>query len=132
VEEQIYVGFPTRTDEFLMEQFHRAPWEGRIKLVDQLEDQRLRELGYRLIFTERPGALSAEKQRELEHWRSERLNPLGEVPWLTVAGALDEAEKLQEKSSETDKTISELIDWLCAQSPPAAPKAPPNRQPVMV
>jgi exodeoxyribonuclease-1 len=132
VEEQIYDGFPTRTDEFFMEKFHRAPWEGRVKLVDQFEDQRLRELGYRLIFTERPGALSAAQQRELERWRNQRLRPLGEVPWLTLAGALDEAEKLEEKATVTDKTISELIDWFCAQSPKVAPQALPNRQLVMV
>ena len=126
VEEQIYDGFPIRTDEFLMAQFHCAPWEGRVKLVDQLEDQRLRELGYRLIFTEKPDVLSANKRRELEHWRSERLKPLGEVPWLTLADALDEAEELQGKASETDQIISELINWLWARSPSTVPQTPSN------
>ena len=33
VEEQIYKQFPDKTDEFLMERFHQAPWERRAELV---------------------------------------------------------------------------------------------------
>jgi exonuclease I len=50
VEEQIYERFPSKTDEFLMDQFHRTAWERRPELVERLSDRRLRELGFRLIY----------------------------------------------------------------------------------
>jgi hypothetical protein len=118
VEEQIYERFPSKTDEFLMDQFHRTAWERRPELVEQLSDRRLRELGLRLIYIERPDALCAEKRRELERWHNERLNPTCDVPWLTVAGALSEAEKLHQVDSESRELLSNLLDWLRARSPP--------------
>lgn len=119
VEEQIYDGFPTRTDEFLTAQFHRAPWEERANLIEQLEDRRLRELGYRLIFFERPDSLSVQKRHEMELWRQARLKPLTDVPWLTVAGALAEAETLRDEKPDDQETLSELISWFQGITPTA-------------
>jgi exodeoxyribonuclease-1 len=111
VEEQIYDRFPTRTDEFLMERFHKVPWESRAKLVEQMEDSRLRELGYRLIFLERPDVLPAEKQIEMALWQQTRLKALSNVPWLTVPGALADAETLRNENPSEQEMLSELIHW---------------------
>jgi hypothetical protein len=84
-----------------------------------ISDGRLRELGFRLIYIERPDALCAEKRRELELWHNERLNPTCAVPWLTVTGALNEAEKLRQEDPENRELLSSLLGWLRARSPPA-------------
>ena len=57
VEEQLYDGFFTDTDYRLMNSFHEAPWPDRLAIIDQFEDARLRELGYRLVHDERPDLL---------------------------------------------------------------------------
>ena len=54
-----------------------------------MEDERLRALGYRLIYVKTPHILPGDKRRELDLWRSERLTPAGEVPWLTLPNALN-------------------------------------------
>jgi hypothetical protein len=118
VEEQIYERFPSKTDDFLLDQFHQTAWERRTELVERLSDGRLRELGFRLIYFERPDALCAEKRRELEVWHNQRLNPTCEVPWLTITDALSEAEKLRQEDSESRELLSSLLDWLRARSPP--------------
>jgi exodeoxyribonuclease-1 len=111
VEERIYDGFPDRTDQFLMDQFHKLPWESREKIVDQFSDQRLRELGHRLIYLEKPAALSAAKRDALDLWKNQRLNSRDETPWLTVSAAISEAYKLLEEEPD-NKIITELIGWL--------------------
>jgi exodeoxyribonuclease-1 len=100
IEERIYDGFASNPDQFLMEQFHKVPWESRGKIVDLLDDERLRELGYRLIYVEKPNALSEEKRRELHLWKSQRLNPNGNAPWLTIGAATNQADKLLEEEPE--------------------------------
>jgi exodeoxyribonuclease-1 len=112
VEERIYDGFPSRADELLMQRFHQVHWEQRAEILGQINDLRIRELGYRLVHTERPNVLPAEKRAELDAWCGQRLRPNIEVPWLTIAAALDEAEKLlAEKSGDKDLVV-EVRAWL--------------------
>ena len=96
-----------------MQRFHQVPWEQRREILDQMEDERLRALGYRLIYVETPHILPADKRRELDLWRSERLTPAGEVPWLTLPNALNQARELHEKEKDVEikQILSELIDW---------------------
>jgi hypothetical protein len=41
-----------------MRQFHIAPWEDRMDLVRQMQDQRFARIGQRLIYFEKPDLLS--------------------------------------------------------------------------
>src|SRR5262249_7784981 len=95
-----------------MEQFHRAPWEKRLQIVERLEDRRLRELGYRLIFIERPNALCAEKRLEMQRWLSDRISPTVDVPWRTLEDALAKARELSGHDPETREVLAELMEWL--------------------
>jgi exodeoxyribonuclease I len=117
VEERIYDGFPSRPDELLMQQFHRAPWEQRAGILDQAEDLRIRELGYRLIYTERPALLSEKKRTELDAWHGQRLRPNFEVPWLTISGALDEVERELAEGNDDRDFAFEVKSWLETVSP---------------
>jgi exodeoxyribonuclease-1 len=58
VEKQIYDGFPSNSDSARMRQFHIAPWEDRMDLVRQMQDQRFARIGQRLIYYEKPDLLS--------------------------------------------------------------------------
>jgi exodeoxyribonuclease-1 len=49
VEEMIYAGFPSRSDEATAASFHRAPWNERPGIVQSLDDARLQEFGLRLF-----------------------------------------------------------------------------------
>lgn len=116
VEQQIYEGFPNRSDEFLMQRFHQVPWEQRAGILEQIEDPRIRELGYRVIYAEQPRCLSGAKIIELEAWRGYRLRTNSEVPWLTTGAALAEAENLLKVDSRNVELLSEIRDWLRAST----------------
>ncbi len=54
VEAQIYEGFYNHADKKLLEAFHQAEWQERAKLVQQLTDVRLKELGNRMLVLNAP------------------------------------------------------------------------------
>ncbi len=114
VEERIYDGFPNAADQALMEQFHNAAWADRVALADRIEDPRVSEFAYRLIFFERPDLLPAAKAAELDAWRAERaLTEDDTVPWMTIRKALREADDLLKNASGDEAALLvEVKDFL--------------------
>ena len=77
-----------------MQRFHQIPWEQRNGILEQLQDERMRELGRRLIYTERPDALLNHTRADLDAWCDQRLRPNIDVPCATIGGALTETQEL--------------------------------------
>lgn len=96
VEEQIYEGFWSQADEKRMAKFHGADWTERLQIVNQLEDPRLKWLGRRLLFVERPDLLEQDQHREISVLKARRMlgvhEPAGK--WTTLATAMAEVEGL--------------------------------------
>jgi hypothetical protein len=97
-----------------MQRFHQVSWEQRAGILEQIEDPRIRELGYRIIYAERPNCLSSLKRAALDAWHGYRLQSNIEVPWLTIEAALAETEKLLKEDSKNIELLSEVSDWLRA------------------
>ena len=74
VEARIYEGFPSWADEGRMQAFHATAWPERAELVETFEDDRLRELGRRIVFLEQPEVLRPELLQGLETWLRNRLH----------------------------------------------------------
>lgn len=89
VEEQIYDGFPSREDERRMEDFHRAhSWKERLEIVNAMEDQRLRKLGFRLVLFFGSDALAAANRKQwLAQMHRDRILSGEEKPWTTLKTA---------------------------------------------
>ncbi len=84
VEERIYDHFFSEVDQCILDEFHSVPWENRPPLLEKLQDVRLRELGQRLIHTERPDLM--EKSECIKHDRLRAQRILGSndnKSWLT-------------------------------------------------
>lgn len=112
VEKRIYEGFPDRADANLMEEFHTIPWEQRSDIVSQITDDRLRELGERLIYVEQPDALPGGKRQRYETWHRERLLA-DDMPWVTIGSAFDELENLKMlDSGENAELLDEIETYL--------------------
>lgn len=87
VERQIYDGFWSSEDEWLLREFHAASWEERVRIAGRLQDPRLVWLARRIIWVERPdlcpeehaAALAVEKAMRLvaEDGQCEGWNTLG-------------------------------------------------------
>lgn len=103
-EQKIYEGFPSRMDEARMGQFHKAEWPERIQLLGEIEDQRYRQFGRRIVATERFDLLGPEQQRQYATWRRDRLLATGEVPWRTLAAAREEIRELAESATDVQRT----------------------------
>lgn len=73
VEEQIFDGFPSRSDEVLLEQFHRISWVERWKLLRDFDAIRWKSLGQRLIAEHAPEVLPDELVGKYHEWVSARI-----------------------------------------------------------
>ena len=110
VEKQIYRGFPSTSDQRIMAEFHQVDWENRVPLIDQIDDTRLSELAWRLVYFEHPELLTSGKVKELRDWHAERVLAEGEsVPWTTLNDATKEINTLlPEKPHGTDRLLEDL------------------------
>jgi exodeoxyribonuclease I len=114
VEQRIYDDLPNAGDQALMEQFHGADWVERAALAAQIEDARISEFAYRLIYFERPDLLSGAKSVELDTWIAQRaLTEDDSVPWMTVGKALLETDDLLKAASgEEAELLRDVKDFL--------------------
>lgn len=100
VEEKIYDGFPSRSDERLRQQFEHSDWAARAGLCGQFEDDRLRELGQRLVLSEVPNLLAPGTRGALRRQLADRALSLDpDVPWNTLAKARQELEALRDRAT---------------------------------
>lgn len=104
VEEQLYAGFFSRDDQKLLETFHSVDWTERPKVVEKLEDQRLRLLGMQLIHTECPDALDPASRLAHDHAVASRIaRPDSAHPWMTLPKALAEIDALLASTAPTER-----------------------------
>lgn len=106
IEEQIYDGFFTDKDQKLMDDFHLAPWEKRLSIIENFSDNRLKHWGLHLIHVERPDLL--EESMRLEHDRVQAKRIVGsneKLPWRTLSQALKEIEEELPKANDAQSAI---------------------------
>jgi exodeoxyribonuclease-1 len=113
VEERIYSGFPSNDDQSRMNEFHKSGWDKRASIIKEIEDDRYRALGQRILATEQPEQMTANQRRQWESWRRDRLLTEDDMPWLTVARALEEIADLS-KNAQPDRRqqITEIERFL--------------------
>lgn len=94
VEKQIYDGF-FNEDEPLLDAFHAAPWPERLAIVESLKDERLKAIGKRLIYLEKPELLDDLLRHQHAVHGSHRLLGKGEeIGWLSLPKALTEISQM--------------------------------------
>jgi exodeoxyribonuclease-1 len=95
LERQLYDTFFPKDDEFLMERFHVVPWEERPAIVAAFKDRRLKRIGQRLIFLERPDLLPELDRAQYDRAIAARIGKDDpETSWLTLPRALAELDEL--------------------------------------
>lgn len=104
IEERIYEGFPPPSDTRLMERFHQVDWVERARLVSQIEDQRFRILGERLIREEAPQALSTAQWQRIASELASRNGDQNEGP-LSREAAIRLIEGMKSTGSSEDLAI---------------------------
>lgn len=114
VEERIYDAFPASSDMRIAAQFHATPWESRRALVDQIRDERLRELAIRLIGTEASHTLNHGERANFDAWqRSRLLGPAPKKTFRTIEQARREcADELATATEPEAKRLCDIMAWL--------------------
>ncbi|WP_375692112.1 hypothetical protein [Pseudooceanicola sp. LIPI14-2-Ac024] len=108
----MYKGFPSRADEGRMQAFHAATWQESAELVETLEDDRLRELGRRILFFEQPEALRPELRQVLETWLRNRLHGReGVEAGRTIGDALADLDGIIVDETNAS-ALQEIRNWL--------------------
>ncbi len=114
VEQMLYSGgFIPRADEALMARFNMADPATRLKVLDQLQDERLKILGRRILFEESPDVLPLDIRNSMTAELQARLHPEGSTPWTSVASAREEiAEKMPSATSEQQILLQDYAAFL--------------------
>ena len=85
VEEKIYSGFFDSTDRHLLDQFQGATWPDRAELIKSFKDDRLRQLGQRLLAFYAPELLSNDQKSRFTEFLQSRWKATGsDVKWNTI------------------------------------------------
>ena len=113
VEERIYPAFPSDGDERLKDGFHKDPWPDRVETCGRFEDQRLSELGMRLIYIEHPAVLASAERRRWERWVQDRLTTDKNVPWTTIPKAMGQLRDIKRSATpEVQPQLDAIAEYL--------------------
>ena len=119
VEQKLYSGgFISDADSAKLERFHAASPGDKLGVLAKLEDERLRVLGRRLIFSEWPEVIPAREREELEKELRARVHSNYDVPWTTVPKALEEIAKLKGEAEGDQLALLEEYDTFLLSVPP--------------
>ena len=98
VEEKIYDGFVSSSDEERLIKFQSATWREREELVLCMEDVRLRQLGRRLIAFYAPELLNSEEKRKFSKYICDKWSETEKaVSWTTMEQVQVDLVRLKDK-----------------------------------
>ena len=97
IEQKIYGGFYSNEDKAIIENFQLGSWEERLKLLSRFSDERLIQLGRRLIAFNAPELLTTKEKNAFDEylknkWEAEDTKS----NWTTVSKIKDQLKELEE------------------------------------
>jgi len=103
VEEKIYSGFYGNADKELLEQFQTASWPERVSIINDFTDERLKQLGKRLIAFYAPELLTDEQRSAFKAFVQRRWNTsMDEAPWTTAEHIWASLDELKSEIDESN------------------------------
>ena len=119
LEEQIYNGFPSSKDNYLMLDFHAAEWEKKYEIAEKIADVRSKEFAKRVIYNENPDFLPKNEVVKRDQKIAENVLSMGKHPWHTIPETMNEIDDIRENEddldhdriNEIDEYIQELEDY---------------------
>ena len=119
LEEQIYNGFPSSKDNYLMLDFHAAEWEKKYEIAEKIADVRSKEFAKRVIYNENPDFLPKNEVVKRDQKIAENVLSMDKHPWHTIPETMNEIDDIRENEddldhdriNEIDEYIQELEDY---------------------
>jgi len=111
IEQKIYGGFYSNEDKSILEQFQLASWEERLNLLSRFSDERLKQLGRRLIAFNAPELLTTKEQDAFNaylknKWASEE----EKTEWTTIKNVKKQLDKLRDEGCD-ETLLKELSSF---------------------
>ena len=112
VEQRIYDAFYSTKDRQLLQQFQVSSWEDRLKIIGEFEDARLRQLGNRIIFINRPDLIDISKHPMVNaaiqrRWRSN--DP--KAPWTNIVQVNQDLKELESLNLIDASQLNDLVRY---------------------
>ena len=106
IEKKIYGGFYSNEDKSILEQFQLASWEERLNLLSRFSDERLKQLGRRLIAFNAPELLSSNEQDAFNSylknkWASEE----EKTEWTTIKNVKKQLDRLRDEGCDDNLLV---------------------------
>ena len=111
IEEKIYGGFYSNEDKAILENFQLSTWEERLNLLSRFSDERLIQLGRRLIAFNAPELLTIKERNAFDKylknkWEAEDTKS----NWTTVSKIKDQLKELEENGCSI-AVLNDLKDF---------------------
>jgi exodeoxyribonuclease-1 len=111
IEQKIYGGFYSNEDKSILEQFQLASWEERLNLLPRFSDERLIQLGRRLIAFNAPELLTTKEKDAFDTYLKNKWENEDEKSnWTTVSKIKDQLKDLRKHGCSTS-SINDLKDF---------------------
>ena len=102
-EESIYTKFTSNEDNKVMPEFHKAEWNQKLTVLNKIKDGRLHYFGKRLIYEEKPEALTKEDYNQIRRTIAKRILSTNNEKWNTIPRTYSEIDTLREKFEREGK-----------------------------
>ena len=111
IEEKIYGGFYSNEDKSILEEFQLGSWEERLNLLSRFSDERLKQLGRRLIAFNAPELLTTNEQDAFDSYLKNKWETEDEKPnWTTTSIIKKQLKELKGKGCDIT-LLNELKDF---------------------
>lgn len=116
VEERIYSGFYSGEDKRALREFQASDWERRAEIIESLADERIKQLGRRIIYSNAPKLLPDSYLRgAADQIRARWLSNDREAPWTTHAMIDQQLFEIVERKLLSNGALEALRDFYDAR-----------------
>lgn len=105
----IYSGFYSGDDKRALRNFQECDWAQRAEIVEGLTDERLKQLGRRIIYSNAPYLLPEKYLKNADKQIKARwLSNDPKSPWTTLAAVEQQLNEIGEREIVSQETLSDL------------------------
>jgi exodeoxyribonuclease-1 len=108
IEEKIFSGFYSYQDKELLQSFQSSTWSERLALLTEAQDDRIRQLGRRLVAFNASHLLEDKYQKIAQEYVAEKWSAIEpNVKWTTIASVTSQLAQLETEGFD-DKLLDEM------------------------
>ena len=107
-EESIYKQFPSKEDNAIMPEFHRADWKDKFSVVQKFKDERFQYFGKKILYEENPAVLPQEEYNLIHKEIAARVLSTNKEKWNTIPRTYSEIDTLRNKFKDDKEKLKAL------------------------